>query len=522
MVYDPVRDREVPSPATGLPQHRAPRREFSTPGSNFSSTGEETRTMTNRRSLPPTFDNNNMRSPIVLNSRSVSGGLRGLLNDDADAGRRGSSEQRSSISSTLEDEGSRASIHRLLNDTPGPVVTHSSSSTSLAHFTPPSHPSHGARYHHLDPNSLLAPATPASIYPHDHRTSNRAENIGSDAASMSQVHHEPQYATSQSEPRAGPSRPCQPGAGGGSYRPMLPPQDLPPQYLDPASRVSPSPSHVPMRSTSVSLSPRSYHTSLPFYGASRPNSTTSTPHSFGNHPPLPNVSPTMSSRGYSEERYHQLSSGSYSNGRPGAVPLRSPSQVTPMYLPLYAQVRSLSSPRRPMYDPHRVSRPSTVMRPIEEAEILHLRNLALSNNPLRQRRKRASASWLNPSPGIRGVPTVSDSSYFPLQGAAGITSGPRRPEFQGDRNTSFSSSHGRASVTPDTPVYPSVAGMRSADGVAGFRGPVRRESGTHDAYHSRKRPSDRDDDDDHDKIRRKVSDTSHVGNAGAVAYHCRF
>ncbi|CAD6576057.1 MAG: mRNA cap guanine-N7 methyltransferase [Tremellales sp. Tagirdzhanova-0007] len=227
----------------------------------------------------------------------------------------------------------------------------------------------------------------------------------------------------------------------------------------------------------------------------------------------------MSSRGYSEERYHQLSSGSYSNGRPGAVPLRSPSQVTPMYLPLYAQVRSLSSPRRPMYDPHRVSRPSTVMRPIEEAEILHLRNLALSNNPLRQRRKRASASWLNPSPGIRGVPTVSDSSYFPLQGAAGITSGPRRPEFQGDRNTSFSSSHGRASVTPDTPVYPSVAGMRSADGVAGFRGPVRRESGTHDAYHSRKRPSDRDDDDDHDKIRRKVSDTSHVGNAGAVAYH---
>ena len=522
MVYDPVRDREVPSPATVLSQHRDIWRDFSTPGSSFSSTGEETRVITNRRSQPPAFDSSDMRSPIVLNSRSVSGGLRGLLNDEADVGRRRSSEQRSSISSTLEEEGSRASIHHLLNDTPAPVI-HSRSSTSLAHSTSPSNPSPSARHHPLDPNSLLAPTTPAPNYPHHHRTSNRTENIGSVAGPMSLSQHDTHYTTPQIEPRAGPSRPGQ--SVGPSYRPMLPPHDLPPQYFDPAIRVTPNSSHVPLRSISVSLSPRSYHTGLPVYNASRPSSTTSTPHSFSNPPPLPSLSPPMSSRAFSEEHSHQPSSGSNSNGRRGAVPLRRSSQVTPIFSPLYAKVRSTSPPPRPVYDPHRISRPSSVMRPIEEAEILHLRNLALSNNPLRQRTKRAIASWSNLSPGIRDSSVPSESSHFALQGAAGISKGPRRPTFQDDR-ISFSSSNGRASLTSDIAVYPTVSGARLADGFAGFRGTPPRDSGTHDEYHHRKRPSDRDDDDEHDRFRRKVSDAfseaRHAGNAGAVAHHCRF
>jgi len=516
MVYDPVRDCEVPSPATSLPSHREPRKDYITPGSSFSNPGDEITVEANGRSQPPAFGQD-LRSPTAPPPRSGSGGLKGLLNDEADP-RRKSRTHRSSIPSTAEEEArSRPSFHRLLNDTPAPPVSKSKSSTSLAQSSSPSNPSPGSRNRHLDPHGFLTPAAPTSTQPRP--------SPGTVPLPLS--YHEPPYPSYFPEQQAGPSQRRQSACQ--AQRPMLPPQDIPAQYYENGARGTPGVASLLLRSPSVSISPRSFHTPLPpGYGPPRPSSSSSASHPLAYQPPeIPGLSPAGSSRRLSDEQAYPPSSGPNPNGRRGSASHRSSSQVAPIYSRTYPQVRSPSPIRRTMYNPRRISHPSSLLRPIEAEEVVYLRTLAVSNNPLRRRKKRPLPPWSGPSPGAdaRDAPTESDSSYFPLQDGNGPGSGYHRSFSIAhvDRRGSVSSSTGRPPVTPGPSVYRPAFDERPAITPTGVpssaENPRRRNTSGNGEANLRKRPSERDDE-GRDTMRRKVSETHYVGNAEAVAYHC--
>ena len=520
MVYDPIRDRDVPSPATTLPPRRETWKQTDSPGSSFSSVGEDARGAPNGRSHPPAFSDDR-RSPIASSSPS-SGGLRGLLNEEGEPRRR-SGEQRSSVSATFEEGRARPSFHQLLND-PAPPVSKSNSSTSLAHSSSPSNLSPGTRHRGLDPNAFLTPGTPASMQPRANPTPQYPVGASPGTAPTSLPYTDPSYASYYATPQAGPSTRRQ--SVDTSHRPMLPPQELPPQYYDYSTRMTPGTTSLPLRSPSVSISPRTYHTSLPAgYGGSGPSSSTSASQPFPYQPPaLPSVSPASSSRRLSEDRGHPPISDPYQNSRRGTVPQRRPTQVTLVYSPSYPSVRSPSPIRRTMYNPRRISQPSSVLRPIDHGEVAHLRSLALTNNPLRRRKKRPLPSWSGPSPGGRETPMESNSSYFPLQDGAGPSSGHRRSASHIDRRGSVSSSTGRPSVTPGGPGYPPAFDERRSITPGGTQvssmSQIRGNTSGHGEMNHRKRASEREDD-EHDATRRKVSETAYVSNAEAIAYHCK-
>lgn len=221
MVYDPIRDCEVPSPATT--SHADPWR--SDHGHTPSSLGRDTHSQGNERfpPPPPAFSHaQGDRSPTSSSSgntphfRSVSGGgggssgLRGLLNNseedglDAPNSRRSSAQDaRSSFSSIPEDgsayqqqqqqhqsqrqhpqnqhqsyqqpqthlphrgSASAPAIRQLLNSEEAPPLSKSSSASSLGASA---HQSPAMRTHQLDPDGFLAPSTPASAYPRNSRS----------------------------------------------------------------------------------------------------------------------------------------------------------------------------------------------------------------------------------------------------------------------------------------------------------------------------------------------------------------
>ena len=342
MVYDPIRDCEVPTPGTSLPSGSAWRE------------GPDAGCPQH----PPAFIHQ-PRSPSGPMSRSASGGLRGLLNAEPAA------------------PDHRPSIHQLLNTAPGSPVSKSNSASSMTHSSPSLNlsPRHDNGYLH----------TPGIV----HRSRMISPSANQDP---------------------GPSR---------QRLTMPPPQEVPHSEF----RGS-----LPLRSPSVSVSPRSYHTNLQSFTPSRPGSSSSTPQPFAFRP-----SPSHPNRRLSED---------YS--RPSSV-----SRIRP-------------------YQPVRMTPATSVLYPISQDEISHLRGVGLSNNPLRKYKRRVLPSW---SSGSR-LPNESDTSYFP----------------QDDRSRSRSSSR-RPSATP---------GERHL-----------------------KRASD-DSDHGHDTSRRKIVETQYVGNAGHVADHCEF
>ncbi|ORY23439.1 mRNA capping enzyme-domain-containing protein [Naematelia encephala] len=527
MPYDPVRDRDLPSPATELRSTEI-WRDQATPGSSLSDSGE----IHGRLSHPPSF-HRDARSPSVQSTgRNVSGpgGLRGLLNDDyTEESRRGSGE-RSSMSSHPEEDRARASLNRLMNPDLAPPVSKSNSASSLGHHSSsPSSLSPGSRQYHPNVNGFLTPATPAAS---GAMRRSRSPNYPAYATSpgvqaLPLGYGEPSYPSHHSYPEApGPSLPRRRPSVGVAQRPMPPPADT--HGFDPYTRTTPIAAQLPLRSPSVSVSPRSIHQSLPpAHTISRPGSATSGSHPFFFQPPPPphptyvNISPATSSRQLSEDPI-QPPSGQIPGERRSTVPSRRNSQVTPM--PVYSpQFQSMRSPspiiHRTPYNPHRISEPRSVLHPISSDEVSTLRQVGLENNPLRRKKRRPLPSWSGPSPGARSgtQPIESATSYFPSQENERPGSAYRRSQSYVDRRGSVSSS-GRPSMTPGPRTMPPVFDeppLVTPGGTKRGSENVKSENGNH-----LKRRSDYDaEGEGYDGARKKVGNTHYVGNASEVASH---
>lgn len=382
MVYDPIRDCEVPSPAASIHNsspwadtpHTDPR---STPTSGY----------------PPHF-HHDRRSPVPAPlHRSVSGGLRGLLNDEGGDTRIASG--RDSLSSIgPEDSGHlppRGRINNLLNES-APPLSQSSSQSSMGHsaYSQQSHQSPISKpYSLLDHDGFLAPVTPASAYP---RASRSPYSLNS--------------------PSGYPHQPL-PGLDSGPLR-------------------SPYPSihdSMPLRSPSISVSPRQYYQSLPpAHPQSRPGSSSSAGGFAFNTPSVPHESPSLYQRQMSLEYSSRPRSGSRTTG-PSS---RRPSNSLP-------PPRSPSPPSGIPYEPHnRTSSSFLLNHPITQDELESLKVIGQSNNPLRRKAPRPPPSWSgpSPSPGMRrsSGPQESDASYFPRDSPGPSASKKRKTSDNYGRN----------------------------------------------------------------------------------------
>ncbi|KIR55441.1 mRNA cap guanine-N7 methyltransferase [Cryptococcus gattii Ru294] len=208
------------------------------------------------------------------------------------------------------------------------------------------------------------------------------------------------------------------------------------------------PPQQPIRSPSMSLSPRSQNHSLPYPG-SRPGSAAGSAHPFGHDPRQGTLSPVLSARHMSEDHPRPTSSSSASGRRYTEPVVQTPvaaahlgssayrprqtstpgnpsSSYAPRFTPQPTTTPSSPAtsqhtpytphhsapPRTIPYIPHRQSAPSSILRPIYPDEIAHLRQLAHANNPLR--RKPARVPEPTPVP-RRSLPSENDHSYFPPQ-----------------------------------------------------------------------------------------------------------
>ncbi|WWD16610.1 hypothetical protein CI109_101038 [Kwoniella shandongensis] len=549
MVYDPIRDREVPTPTStnATPDHwRYPTDQQSSPTYQ-----EPPRDYPPRQSRPPSYSSESYSPPPPPPPPAPGpSSLRGLLNTAPLDIRRGSDRTPSvsSVPDEIDDvttNGQRGSrLRNLLNETPGQPLSKTNSTSSLPRSSP-SNPSPGSRQRVLDPNSFLTPATPASGYPHSRSTTSHSPH--------------PQYSPQKQNvaliPQGYPAHdmtgygePSHYRRESGGQRPMLPPQHPmhPNEYHD-YERRTPSgtgpPQHVPTRSPSFSVSPRSQHQTLP-YTSSRPGSSASASHPFAYQPAYQSAtSPTTSSRRMSEEPPRPTSSSSAAGRRytehatPGH-PTRRSSQasITGYSAPRLTPIRSPSpipEVRGIPYQPNRYSAPGSILHPITSEEVAHLHSIAQNNNPLRRRKRnnRPLPSWSGPSPGPRqSLPSEADNSYFPPQ--SDDEQAYRRSANFVERRGSITSS-GRPSVTP-TPGAAYAASSHHgyppafddpplpAQGALTSRGkPPRKRTmgGNGDGGNHLKRSADRDEEDGHDMTRRKVSETQYVGNVAAVANH---
>lgn len=578
MVYDPIRDCEVPSPAVEHSAHNEPwRAELQTPGSSFSdgrSRASGSRSVDGGREANGASYPNSNRTPAAAPppawgdsresrgspsrpnpSRSISGGLRGLLNDeDQDERRRSSSRTEAAWSSSDLDDGMhdqpQTSIHKLLNlsssftshqdrSPPGGApISKSNSASSFHSASPPSrHISPGQRAHHLDQGGFLTPATPVhhqTPTPHSnpHRRSSRSphpstSSISPGFANASLPLDSPYggiYYGDGQFPPGPPSRRASTTSASGNPMPPPPSGVLPRQeYYDHSARSTPMTQTLPLRSPSVSVSPRSHNVSLPYpsnqLSTSRPGSSASAnqPFSFqppSQYPPIPSsVSPTTSARRLSEDPH--LPPLSTSNGGRGSASVRRASFVSS-----FSHTSAVRSPSPlislPPYNPNRISSPSTLYDPITPTEISRLKSIGMANNPLRKRKPLPSWS-ANPS---RSQPMENHDSYFPPVEGQEVPS--KRGNSVLNRRDSVGAATARSSVTPGRMTAPSSAEEVSAQAVVSgnSNGPGRTKGGskkrqTGDAGSGHlKRPSGEDD--ERDGQRRKVSG----GNAAAVASHC--
>lgn len=494
MVYDPIRDCEVPSPANNTSQGNA-WKENRTPGSEGNHYAFQPQHPGYGPAPPPAF-NIDQRSPGP--SRSLSGGLRGLLNEDDS---RRNSEQRSSISSSATRPGDgddmftssnapRPSIHSILNVAQGPTPVSKSSSASSVPRSSPSNASPGPRNQYLDPNGLLTPVTPAAAV--GARLSRSPHAMYPDGTSP-RSNLQPLPHDYQSEA----SDPSSRRASGGAQRPMLPPQDIP-QHYD--YRNTPTLGHLPLRSPSVSVSPRAYQASLPpVFPSSRPGSSSaSNPFAFQH---APSASPTRPDRVLSEEFSRPGSVGSLGSRR-ATMSERRNSQMSQPFSPGVAVKSPSPAVLTIPYEPRRISRPTALYKPIGPEELAEIKARGLTNNPLRRRKRKPLPSWSGPS---SRLPNEGDSSYFPPQEDTSARAG----------SMSTAASVGRSSITPG-PAYDRASGT-PVDHHSAPSG-RRNASGSHGEV-SLKRPLDNDES-GHDAVRRKVDAGAYAGNASTVAEHC--
>lgn len=418
MVYDPIRDCDVPSPAAT---------EYSRAQSYFSPavvtpTGQGHAHGQGRLSLPPGFSH----APAEATSPSASGSrasLGNLLVDRTEDGldRRRSSGRTSSFSSTGQPEERKPSLSMILNEGAGQSSA-SSPQAMGGYHSPASHQSPSIASRPLNHDGFAIPAPPSAL---------SSAQLSARTRSPSQSHSPMPFHTPRSGQASSPAfqsytpLPDQyiattPGQGAYNRRPVSRGEStgsqsarrlsgsagsmMPPQHIDlsspsmhhsrlahsnrdfdshPLSGPSPSFTHLPLRSPSVSISPRAASVNLPH--------STSRPSSSKGYTPQPSAS-GMSANPYAS---------------------RSPSRdVAPVESSLSASSsrRSVSPVTKsrvaynPGYNGHR--------RPITPAEVARLKSDARRNNPLRTRAPppptpSGSASANSSQPAEDGL------SYFP-------------------------------------------------------------------------------------------------------------
>jgi hypothetical protein len=605
MVYDPIRDREV--------SHAGSEQLLSGPGEGQPDAAHIDRGHGyeyGQHGLGDRRSSSISSSVPASRTNSLAGaGLRGLLNEESISRR--SSDHRSSISSTAtyddqqqqqQQQGRqpqqqqyqqqqtthqrvskyeppvdlpytqphanptpRQSLHRILNDTTAPPL----SKTNSGHSSSP-HPSPGPRSLHLENGGFLTPGTPASGQPRGSAGSLSGGRSGRPSMSpgpsgyppgvYEQIMYEQQqqgYHAPLGQPgSAGPSR----RASGGS-RPSQ--SDMPPPLLgsgyeygqggsrgapsglplrSPSVSVSPRvqyaglppgyPSNTIRQSPSASMSPQDYRHSLP-PGYSLPSRTTPSPHSTGLHNGHPLSRPTSSASAqafsyqvpsthvspyYVDRRLSDdHSPRDQHNGRRSNVLSRQSSGRDPGYSPRTARSPSPIPISERAYQPNRITKPQTVLLPYDSSEIPQRKSIGLTNNPLRRRRKvtRPLPSWSGPSPGARTTPNEDDSSYFPVQN-------------ERKRSASISGRVG-TSVTPGAAAGGSIASARYPPGFEeraaetpglpkNARGKIQAGESGNGVGHLKRASTE--DDGGRDTTRRKVSETQYVGNASTVASHC--
>lgn len=498
-------------------------------------------------------------------SRSISGGLRSLMNDDVGPASGGDNSRRSSTRTSLSEDDDRAaaggrggSMHYANYAPTAPGISQSTSNSSLHSATSASNMSPPAHHRSLEAPGFLAPFTPA---PSGHRVSRLSYAT---PASVSPVTHPsslppheggyPGYYDTPSQ--AGPSRSRRTSVSNGP-RPMLPPGlPRPADFAPESARSTPTVhSHgLPLRSPSVSISPRSNYVGLPAGGGSHPTSRpgSSTSNTFSFHPPpLPQAAspPVGATRRLSEDPHQQRYSeepqyGAYAPPA-DAAPRRSTvpvgrSSMTPSLSHNATPVRSPSPVKRTPYAPKRLTQPDMLYRPILSDEISELRAIGQSNNPLRHRkRKRPLPSWSG-TPRSQATPSEMDTSYFPQQQQqqqadqrSYETSAPppnRRSTSLADAARPFSSSGPRgASATPGWEEHSQhrqrdllTPSGSVSEGSARQRRQASGSAQPPSANDNRLKRGVDDREDGHHAQRRKVSEGSYYGNAATVASHCEF
>jgi mRNA (guanine-N7-)-methyltransferase len=369
MVYDPIRDCDVPSPAASL-QNPSPWADH-TPGSDRLSASV---------TYPPGFQNDR-RSPGIF--RTASGGMRNMLNEEGGAGR--DSRNGSFSSAGPEDHlppPRNRGINSLLNEGIAPPISQTSSASSISHTALSYHSPGPKPYSLLDHDGFLAPTTPASGFA---RSSRSPYPAASPALSLQALPHEGHHQMTN------------------TYRsPNLFTHDP-----------------LPMRSPSVSVSPRhQLHNLPPNHLPSRPGSSSSAggyPYPTSLHYESPSHSYQQLSdhpqRPRSNSRLNDPPSRPRSSSKLNDPPSRR-SSISASYVP--RPPRSPSPVRFP-YAPHnRITAPSSVLVPISRKEVDTLKAEGLSNNPLRGKHKPPPPSWsgITPSPSLHRT-SESGNSYFP-------------------------------------------------------------------------------------------------------------
>ncbi|WWC60216.1 uncharacterized protein I303_102782 [Kwoniella dejecticola CBS 10117] len=586
MVYDPIRDCEVPSPSVvkGDPfkYPTPPTGGYDRDRDDASSNGRPSLSQQHSLSYSPPPGGSAGHGPGPSS-------LRGLLNDGLPPESRRGSERTASVSSIPEegeDGGSRTHINRLLNNASTQPISKTNSNSSLPRSSP-SNPSPGSRQHMLDPNGFLTPATPALAYPRSRSTTSRSPLPGMSPQKPTvplphtQTPMQPQMQmyphgqapyphgqvpypyehgypvqygeSSHPQPHRRESSGPPPGHVHSQQRPMLPPQQpIHPHEMYAYEQRTPGGGGyqpLPMRSPSISVSPRSQHQTLPY--TSRPGSASSGSHPFGYQPHpqahYSEASPSTSTRRLSEDQARPTSSSSAGGaGRRytdsaiagGPTPVRRSSQTSatgyPATAPRLTPIRSPSPiARGTPYQPKRISQPGSIQNPIEADELAYYKDKSVQNNPLRRKKRtqKPMPSWSGPSSGPKSssFPTEESNSYFPPQDPS---------EDRYHRSQSYvddRASIGRPSVTPtpgsaygghggqgnyppafEEPPTPSNRGQLQRG-----RRPVGNGYDGQPQNHL-KRPSDRDEvyyGQGHDLQRRKVSETHYVGNNATVADH---
>lgn len=325
MVYDPVRDCDVPSPAiTRRPQLW----DNPTPPP------------------PPAFADHQPMPARPVSAVGGGGSLRSLLNDDGDhTSRRGSDM----TTSSYDDEyNNRPHLSKLLNSETAPLARTSSASSSTRDVRETSSPRNPS------PSVGLHPASAGSV-----GRASRSPMIHQGLSSPAAMGYPYDVHTTPT------------GYGGSSRRssmdtsrPMPPPSE-PVRHHDMYN--TPMAQSTPLRSPSVSVSPRTQHINLP-------------------NPPRPGPSSRPASS--------RSASGSYGVSQSAVVSSPEPAGRR------RSDDASIASPG-PMARPWDPAQPSGTRhwdRPLPADEIARLRAMAPNFNLLRRKGKAAPPQWSAPSP----------------------------------------------------------------------------------------------------------------------------